>query len=129
MSELVEMVDDLSEWIEKAEEIVHESVVEATKSAVEEVVAKAKELAPVVTGKLRDNIKGEVSSGGHYGRIRVSAKIVPYAPWVAFGTVNMPGNPFIYQAADHVGASYPSKIKKQIQEKAKTETESEGPHE
>jgi HK97 gp10 family phage protein len=117
MSELIELIGDINEWIEKANEIVHEAVVEATKSTIEQVVEAAKDLAPVETGKLRDNIQGSVTAGGHFGRVQISAKTVPYAPWVHFGTVNMPGNPFLYEAADQVGAVYPSKIRDQIKAK------------
>lgn len=121
MPDLVELIGDFGEWIEKAKEKVHEAVKEATSSTIEEVVRAAKELAPVDTGKLKDSIKGSVSAGGHFGTVKVSSKTVPYSWLVHFGTVKMPGRPFLYQAKEQVGLTYPKKIQDNIKQQSEAE--------
>ena len=125
MSELVEFIGDIDEWLNRVNEVVHEAVSEATHSIVDEVVALSKDLAPVESGNLRDHIKGEVSTGGHFGRVRISHKDVPYAPYVIFGSVHNNPNPFVYTAADQVGVSYPKKVKEKIKTKAEEGNEHE----
>src|SRR5882762_6569305 len=103
----IDILGSIEEWIEKANEIVHNSVKECVARTVEQIVETAKELAPVDTGNLRDNIVGKVSSGGHYGKVRIDSKKVYYAFMVHFGTTKQVGRPFLYQASEQHQVTFP----------------------
>jgi len=69
----------------------------AVDSLGEDVERLASDLAPVDTGTLRDSIRYED------GRVYTD---VEYAPFVEYGTVNAPAQPFMRPAADTVDDSH-----------------------
>ncbi len=60
----------------------------------ERIAETARELAPVVTGQLRDSIHAEAQDGG-----AIVATDVPYAAYVEYGHMGVPPQPFLLQAA------------------------------
>ena len=70
-------------------EIVKEELKKAMQDVVLAIEGKAKELCPVMTGKLRASIKGEVESWFR-GFIGTNTE---YAPWVEYGTDPHPITP------------------------------------
>ena len=117
MPDLVELIGDLGEWVEKAKEKVHEALTESVKTQVEAVVETAKELCPVDTGNLRDSIEGSISAGGHYGIVKVPTKEAYYGFMVHFGTEKMAGRPFLYQASERHSSEFQENIKKNLKAK------------
>ena len=77
--------------------VVSDAVV-AVSDAVEDTVAKAKFLAPVKSGKLRDSIIGSVKTDGYSvtGTARVTA---PHAHLIEFGTTRIKKKPFFVAGA------------------------------
>lgn len=67
----------------------------------EEVAAKAKELAPVDTGALRDSIASHMASDAGAAKAEILAD-VPYAAFVEFGTANMAAEPYLRPALEAV---------------------------
>jgi HK97 gp10 family phage protein len=65
----------------------------------EEVAQKARELAPVDTGALRDSITSELVGGGGPAEAQIVAN-VPYAGFVEFGTDDTPMQPYLRPALD-----------------------------
>lgn len=74
------------------------SAVDAVKDAVEDTVIKARYLAPVKSGTLRDSIKGGVSTDGYSvrGTVRATA---PHAHLIEFGTQRIAKKPFLVPPA------------------------------
>jgi HK97 gp10 family phage protein len=63
----------------------------ATQSYAEDIAEDARGYTPVETGRLRDSIYSDENEVG---------TDVEYAPFVEYGTVNMPAQPFLRPAAD-----------------------------
>jgi HK97 gp10 family phage protein len=74
------------------------SSVDAVTDAVEDTVIKARYLAPVKTGELRDSIKGSVATDGYSvrGTARATAK---HAAIIEFGTQRVAKKPFFLAPA------------------------------
>lgn len=74
------------------------AAVDAVTDAVEDTAIKARYLAPVKTGKLRDSIKASVSTDGYSvkGTVRAAA---PHAHLIEFGTQRVKKKPFLVPAA------------------------------
>ncbi len=120
MPEFFEWIGDfeLTEFVEKAKEIVDESMKEELEETVERVVETAKDFAPDDTGIMRDAIEGHVSSGGMYGKVIVPAKTAYYAHFVEYGTRFMQANPFLHQALEEETANFTKNLSDRINEKA-----------
>ena len=67
---------------------------------------RAKQLAPVDTGRLRASITNDLSRDAQGLVARVGTD-VDYAPHQEFGTVNMPAHPFLRPALDAVRGGTP----------------------
>jgi len=65
------------------------------------IAARAKQLAPVETGELRDSIQVHTVDEDDIEVIAASY----YAPWVEYGTEKMAPRPFMRPAIDDVGRS------------------------
>ncbi|WP_128545067.1 HK97-gp10 family putative phage morphogenesis protein [Larkinella soli] len=76
---LKELERDLARLARQVPEVA-EAEVEATGRLIE---ARAKANAPVDTGKLRQSITYEATSGGKGAKVTANA---PYAPYIEFGT-------------------------------------------
>jgi len=66
-----------------------------------EIEARAKQLAPVRTGHLRNSIQTDVESNGLAAHVGTS---VAYAAYVEFGTRRMAPRPYLAPAAEAVRA-------------------------
>lgn len=83
------------------EQLQHsEGVQHAVDVYADDVAAKARSLAPVLTGALRDSIHVQ-GAGGDAAEADVVAD-VPYAAYVEFGTSTRHAEPFLRPAADAV---------------------------
>ena len=84
--------------IQKALQRMPEVIIEEIGTAVRDLVlmieAEAKRLCPVDTGNLRSSITPEVLSWAE-GYVGTN---VNYAPWVEYGTVRTPAQPFMEPA-------------------------------
>lgn len=88
---------DWEREVQRSEDLQH-----SVTTAAEEVAAKAKELAPVLTGALRDSIRVEHPlDASPQAEAQVVAG-VPYSAYVEFGTTDTPMHPFLRPAADAV---------------------------
>lgn len=76
---------------------VREGIVEELNSGAESMVSLAKQLAPVDTGFLRDNIvQTEVATLGHM-RVMVESQ-APYGQYVEYGTIDSEAQPHMTPA-------------------------------
>jgi HK97 gp10 family phage protein len=116
---------DLSKWTARAHDIVSKAAATAVKNKADQVVATAKELAPVLSGALRDNIAAYQKEGaaGHYAIVKVTTKEIPYGYMVHFGTEKMTGRPFLYQAVERNSAGFKDEIKANIATEAEEAVE------
>ena len=71
-----------------------------TLDVAEQVAEAAREMAPVDTGRLRGSIVVEANGNNH-----AVVTDVPYAPFLEFGTSQMPAQPFLGPAAANVRLS------------------------
>ncbi len=85
------------------------SLSKATKAGAEPIVNKAKELAPVDTGKMRDAIRSKFAyQSSRAVRVEISSRMKPegaswhsYDFYQEFGTSHHPAQPFMRPAADY----------------------------
>lgn len=76
---------------------VREGIVEELNSGAESMVSLAKQLAPVDTGFLRDNISQTEKATINNMRVMVESQ-APYSEFVEYGTINSEAQPFMTPA-------------------------------
>jgi len=74
-----------------------------------ETVSRAKFLAPVDTGQLRDSITSEVERRGDEIHGKVAAR-TGYATYVELGTRHQPAQPYLYPAAKETEDAVKDKV-------------------
>lgn len=111
---------NLKGFIDRVKLTIHNDVIKpAVEEHAQKVLKTAQALVPVDEGKLRDSLEAEVSSGGHFAKVKANYKKQGnHAHLVHFGTVHMPGRPFLYQAADQHKAEFVQKLKSLIDKQA-----------
>ena len=99
--------------------IIRAGIQDATKQAIAKVCidteSKAKNLAPVDTGYLKNSIQMDLSRLSELvGEVAVGAE---YAVYVEFGTSRMVAQPYMTPAAEDVGASLVEVVQRLINSK------------
>lgn len=95
-----------------ADREVTRAVQRATKRAADDVEALAKQLAPVDTGRLKRSITKRVSPGGLTFEVFpdpavfAGDNVQDYSPFVEFGTIHSPAQPFLFPAMEAIAPHY-----------------------
>jgi len=91
-------VDELRHAVKRYGGAVVGGAADAVAETVEATIAEAKAAAPVVTGELRDSLRGTVRTDGYSitGRVRSATK---YAHVVEYGSERSKKRPFLAPAA------------------------------
>lgn len=82
-------------FTEKIADDLEEQAIEVVKESTLETEKKAKQLAPVDTGYMRNSINSTFTNGGKVGTVAVGAD---YAIFNEFGTSKIPAQPFMFPA-------------------------------
>lgn len=88
-----------------------QGVKEIVNKTAASVNRKAKQKAPVDTGRLRSSIQMEAFKGGLAVEVGTNVK---YAPYVEFGTRRMRAQPYLFPAWEEERRNYENKIKKEL---------------
>lgn len=91
----------------------NEAITDALNKGAAEIEARAKTLAPVRTGRLRDSIRSNI--GSRLGRVFAEIGVFDYrAGWIEFGTVNRAAQPFFWPAVRGVRKRVTNRVKRQL---------------
>lgn len=100
------------------------SLSKATKAGAEPIVKRAKELAPVDTGKMRDAIRSKFAyQSSRAVRVEISSRMKPegkswhsYDYYQELGTSHHPAQPFMRPAADEEQKRAVELVRKTVQD-------------
>jgi HK97 gp10 family phage protein len=101
------MTTELKNNLPRISSQLERAVAAAVRKAAFKLEAKAKQLAPVDTGHLRNSITTHVE-----GMSATVSTNVEYAPAQEYGTHRQSGKPFMRPAADSVRASFEAELRK-----------------
>lgn len=98
----VEGAEDFARKMEKLDEVTQEFIRQALMETAEEIVLRAKQLAPVKTGRLMQNIYAQLID-------KCMVKVgcyVPYALFQEFGTSRIPPRHFLTRALQESASKF-----------------------
>lgn len=94
-------------WLRQCETGIAKEVKQCLEKTTIKCYNRAKELAPVRTGKLYSSIYWEMISGGTVGKVATN---VPYARYVEQGTMYQPPKHFMRNAWYEAKLNFPSEL-------------------
>ena len=113
-------VDELRHAVKRYGGAIVSGAADAVAETVEATIAEARAAAPVITGELRDSLRGTVRTDGYSitGRVRSAAK---YAHVVEYGSERSEKKPFLAPAAIANRRKLNGKLRKVVTDNAPAE--------